>query len=286
MSGQTKQLHDPDFVFRQDVRRHGEFGDVWRNPRVLAEVRAKPLALGDRGLGAVELRHDLPRQPVLGFARIAGQELPDLRRGKVRQKLEPHLHALVRDGHGLAEFLARTFADADRVAQALRHFVAGAVGPDQQRRNHAYLRRLALFALKLATGHQIEFLVGAAEFDVSAHLNRVPTLHNRIHQFVQSHGLIVLQALLEGIALDHLGNGEAAHQAQGLVESHRLEPIAVADDFQPVGVFVQDQRSLREVRLEVGFDLRVGKHRAGFVLPRRIADLGRAVADDEHRLVP
>ena len=78
----------------------------------------------------------------------------------------------IRDAHQLAELLRRRLGDGDVVAERLAHLLH-AVGADEQRDGEHRLRRLTARALQFPADQVVEGLVGAAELDVGADLDRV-----------------------------------------------------------------------------------------------------------------
>ena len=102
-------------------------------------------------------------------------------RGRVR---EVHREQLVGDAHDLAELLAGRLVDPDVVAERLRHLLL-AVEADEQRRREHDLRLLAGALLQMAAHDEVEELVGAAELDVGADLDRVHALQQRVQELHQ-----------------------------------------------------------------------------------------------------
>ena len=115
----------------------------------------------------------------------AGLDLVDCRNGLGRCKTVVLHHKLVGDGHDLAEHVGRLISEADVVAVALRHLLH-TVGALEQRERQAHLRLHAELLHKLATGKQVEELIGAAELDVSLDNDGVVSLHDRIHELVKA----------------------------------------------------------------------------------------------------
>ena len=106
----------------------------------------------------------------------------------------------------------RGLLDADGVAERLRHLLH-AVEAFEDRRHQDDLRLLAGVALQVAAAHQVELLVGAAELDVALQRDGVVALHHGVEQLVDADGLLVLEALVEVLALQHLRDGELCGQA-------------------------------------------------------------------------
>ena len=103
----------------------------------------------------------------------------DFRRGDVRQQGEILTQRLVGNAHHLAELRLGRFADADVVAETFAHAFL-AVESDQDRQSERDLRSLTATVLQVAGDKQAEKLLGAAEFDVGADFDGVPTLHQGI----------------------------------------------------------------------------------------------------------
>src|SRR3546814_13436979 len=93
-----------------------------------------------------------------------GTQLGDLGKWPERQQIVVAPHQSVRDGHDLAEHLARGITDADVVAEALRHLLH-AVEPLKDRHRHDALRLLPRGGLKMSSDQEIELLVGPAELN-------------------------------------------------------------------------------------------------------------------------
>ncbi len=94
-----------------------------------------------------------------------------------------------------------------------------------------------------------------------------------------------LVAFLEGVALEHAGDGHLGGEANDIGEAHAFEPLGVSAHFEAGRVGVEDLAGLLDVGLGVGVDLLGGEHGARLALAGRVADAGGVVADDEDRLV-
>ena len=97
------------------------------------------------------------------------------------------------------------------------------------------LRRLAVILLDLAAHQQIEFLVGAAHFDVAFERHRIVGLRQRIHQLVHGDGHALLVALGEIVALQDARHGVLGAQPDHVQVLQRLQPLAVEADLGLVG---------------------------------------------------
>ena len=89
------------------------------------------------------------------------------------------------------------------------------------------MRLLAVGALQFASDEQVEFLVGAAEFDVGLERDGVVALSERIEQFVQRDGFLFHEALVEVFALEHLGDCVLGGEANEIFGGEFGEPAAL-----------------------------------------------------------
>ena len=153
----------------------------------------------------------------------------------------------------------------------------------EQRERQAHLRLHAELLHKLATGKQVEELIGAAELDVSFDNDGVISLHDRVHELVKADWQVRGVAIMEIVALENAGDRELRHELQELFHVQRQNPFGVVAKRRLLGV--EDLECLVDVGFRVRLDLLAGKLRAGRVAPRRIADERRAVTDDERDLV-
>ena len=228
---------------------------------------ARPVGGGLIGGGvAVEVGDDALAQLLLELhgMRLAFSdrllELVDFADGDIGEQLVVAPHEVVGDRHHLAEHFLRRFGDADVVAVGLRHLLH-AVGAFEQRHGKHDLRRLVVVALELASHEQVEFLVGAAEFDVGLERHRVVALRDGVEQLVHGDGLLFGEALVEVLALEHLRDGELGGQAHEAFVAELVQPFAVEADFGFVAV--ENFEDLRLVGFGVGVDLLAGERRAG-----------------------
>ena len=96
---------------------------------------------------------------------------------------------------------------------------------------------------------------------------------------MESDGLLVVEALVEVLALEHLGDGELGEELDDVVVGELVEPLGVVAD---LGLFgVEDLEDLLLVSLGVAIDLFAGEGLAGDVAARRVADQCGRVADEE-----
>lgn len=85
--------------------------------------------------------------------------------------------------------------------------------------------------MEVAADEDVEELVGAADFDVGADFDGVPTLHDGVLEFVEADFLAGVDAVAEVLALEHLLKGDAGVEFEDFLVGHFAEPVAVVDDF-------------------------------------------------------
>ena len=169
-------------------------------------------------------------------------------------------HELVGDAHELAVHFGGGLLDADGVAERLRHLLH-AVEAFEDGRHEDDLRRLAGVALQVAAAHEVELLVGAAELDVALERDGVVALRHGVEQLVDVDGLLVLEALVEVFALEHLRNGELGGELDHARVAELVEPLGVVADLGFLGV--ENFEDLLFVGLGVGVDFFAGERLAG-----------------------
>ena len=96
--------------------------------------------------------------------------------------------------------------------------------------------------------------------------------------------LALVEALAEILPDEHLLEGHPAVELDHLLETHRLEPLAVENDLGPLAF--QDFERLLLIALRVREHLIVAELRARGRAPARVSDHGGEIPDDENRLVP
>ena len=197
--------------------------------------------------------------------------------------VEPRVHRLVGQRQRAPVHLARRLGDADVVAQRLRHLLH-AVDPGQDRHGQHGLLGLAVGALDVAREQQVEGLVGAAELDVGAHGHRVVALHERIEQLEDRDRRPRGPALGEVVALEQLGDGRRARQAEEVLHAH-VQPLGVEADLEQLGIVEEHLEGLLLVGAGVGVDLLARQHRARRRAAARIADARGVVAHDQDHAV-
>jgi hypothetical protein len=110
-------------------------------------------------------------------------------------------------------------------------------------------------------------------------------LQERIKEFVNADVAAALESLLEGVAVEHLGDRFSAGELDQVDQVHGPQPLAVPADLQMARIGQKDFADLGEIGLGVGVDLLSAEDRAGGVSAGGIADSGGVIADDQHRLV-
>ncbi len=263
----------------------------------LAHVRGREALLelaGEGGLrlirrrGRVHLAGDLPGELLL---RLLWRDLLHCERGddlfhfgprQVRGPFEVVRHERVVDGHDLAVDLVRLVREPyPGLRLRLAHLLA--VEPLEQRHDEDLLWWLAHLHLQLAAGQDVEELVGPAELDVGLDGHRVVRLEQRVEQVLDRDGRLLLHALAELLAREHLLRGEASAQLDDVAQAELREPLGLEND--PAALFRDDLVELLEVRIGVLQHLLVRHRRPRLVLVRRVADLRRPVTDDQDDLV-
>ena len=128
-----------------------------------------------------------------------------------------------------------------------------------------------------AAHQEIEFLVGAAEFDVRFQRDGVVALRDGVEEFVQADGLFCSEALVEVFALEHLGQRGFCGKADDVSVAEWVEPLGVEADFSFVAI--EDAEDLRGVGLGVARDFFLAERLARGGAAGGIADEGGGVAD-------
>ncbi len=126
---------------------------------------------------------------------------------------------------------------------------------------------------------RLNFLVGAAQLDVALERDGVVALRDGVHELVQGDGFLVVEALVEVLALKHLGDGELAEELDEVVVGQLVEPLGVEADFGLVAV--EDLEDLLLVGGGVVGDLFAGERLAGLRFAGGVADERGGVADEE-----
>ena len=144
---------------------------------------------------------------------------------------------------------------------------------------------LARLPHQVAAHQIVERLVGAAQLHVRLERHRVVALHQRVHELVTPIWRPAVHPLLKFSRLSICPTVIWPVSLSTSAKVSLREPLAVAADLQLAGRGVEHLARLLEVGLGVGVDGVVVEHRPGLVAPGGVADLGRVVADDQHRLV-
>ena len=134
----------------------------------------------------------------------------------IREPLVVAPHHFVGDTHDLAVHFKRRLVDADRIAERLRHFLH-AVEAFQNRRSQHYLRFLSVGALHFAAYEQVEFLIGAAEFDIGFEGDGVVSLDQRVEQFVDRNRFFFVKTFMKVLTLEKLRNRVLRHKTHEVV---------------------------------------------------------------------
>ncbi len=135
----------------------------------------------------------------------------------------------------------------------------------------------------MAADQQVEFLVGAAQFDVGFQRHRVVALQQGIEELVDGDGQAFLVALGEVVALQHAGHGVLGGEPHQALGPQLVEPARIEIDGGLVRV--EDLEHLLLVGLGVLLHLLAGQRLAGFILAGRVADHAGEVPDQEDCLV-
>ena len=93
--------------------------------------------------------------------------------------------------------------------------------PSSSGRITATCGALAGVLLQLAAEQDVEGLIGAAELDVGADLDRVVRLHERIEELVDADRRAVAIALGEVVALEHARHGALRAETDHVLEAQR-----------------------------------------------------------------
>jgi len=139
------------------------------------------------------------------------------------------------------------------------------------------------YYLQLAANQQIEFLVGATQFQVGLQRHRVVALHQGIQEFMHGDGHAALEALGEIVTLHHARHRVARGQLDDAARAQGIAPFGVVADFGTRRI--QHQAGLGVVGLGVGLDLLARQRRAGIVAAAGVADHRREVADEKNDVV-
>ena len=143
---------------------------------------------------------------------------------------------------------------------------------------------LAPLALQLAPHQQVEFLVGAPQFDVGLHGDGIVPLDQRVEELVDGDRLLTRKALVKVVPLQHAGHGALGGQGDHAAGTQFVQPGGVEDD---LGLLrVEDLEDLLLVGFGIAEHVLAGQHLAGLGLAARVADHAGEVADQEVDLVP
>ena len=122
----------------------------------------------------------------------------------------------------------------------------------------------------MATDEQVEFLVGAAQFQIAFECYRVIALHQRVQKFVHADRQAFFEALGKVVALHHAGYVVFARQLNHAARPQGVAPLAVVANL--CFVHIDDQTELVEISFGVFSDLLGSQGRACAVAARRVAN--------------
>jgi hypothetical protein len=141
----------------------------------------------------------------------------------------------------------------------------------------------ALLVLKVAADHDVEKLVGAAEFHIGLDHYGVPTLHDRVLDFVGADWLALVEPVTEILPHEHLLECHAAIEFDDFLKGHSLEPLAVENDRRPLAV--ENLESLLLETFGVLQNLVVSELRTSDRTTGGVADHRGEVPNDQNRVV-
>ncbi len=137
--------------------------------------------------------------------------------------------------------------------------------------------------LQLAADQQVEFLVGAAQFDVCFQRNGVVALHQWVQQFVDGDRSLFFEALGEVLALEDPRNRVFRRELDHARRAERFAPLRVVADLGARRI--ENLRRLRVVGLRIGLDLLARERRTHVVAPGRVTDHRSEIADQKDDLM-
>ena len=122
----------------------------------------------------------------------------------------------------------------------------------------------SILALQIAAHQQVEFLIGAAEFNVGFEGDRVVAWVKRVEQLVQRDRLFFCQSLGEIVALENLFDGHVRRQTDKAGRAEFVHPLGVEPHLGLLGI--EQLEDLRLVSFGVGVYLlaRELRPRGGF----------------------
>ncbi|KPX14621.1 Adenosylhomocysteinase [Pseudomonas syringae pv. delphinii] len=265
---------------------HGYLRQIIRQLALLHTVARRTMRCGC-SLFTMEARNQLFSQLDLDITRIGTRfavspQPVDLFHRAEAQQFEVAPHQRIRDRHQLAVHDARRLLNADIVAERLGHLL-DAIQTFQQWHGQDALRLLPIGALKLTPHQQIEFLIGAAQFDVSLQGHGVITLHQRVKELMDGNGLVAFIALVEIIALKHSRNRVLRGQANEIGRAEFVHPRRVE---RHLGLGrIENFEDLRLVGFGVIENLLAGERRTRGAFAARVADHAGEVTDQEDDLM-
>ena len=83
----------------------------------------------------------------------------------------------------------------------------------------------------MSAHEQVEFLIGATQFQIRLQSHRVITLHERVQKLVHADGRAGLKPIVKIVALHHARNGVLGRKLNHAHGSQRQTPFAVVANF-------------------------------------------------------
>ena len=146
------------------------------------------------------------------------------------------------------------------------------------------MRLLAVGTLQFTAHKQVEFLIGAAQFDIGFERHRIVSLRQRVKQFMHGDGLFFLKTFVEVLALEHLRDRHLGSQTNPDFRFDLVEPFAVEAH---LGLErIENLVDLRHVGLRVAHDLFGTERRAGGRASGGISNHAGEIANQEDDRVP
>ena len=192
-----------------------------------------------------------------------------------RQELIVTEHQIVADGHDLAEHVSRHIFERHIVADALAHFLH-AIRALEQRHRDDDLWFLSVISLQFSPHQEVEFLVGASQFDIGLQRHGIISLHERIQEFMNADRLLFLEALMKIIPLHHARDPIVRGQLDEVARCHGAHPSAV--EFNQGLFLIENLEDLSLIGLGVVLHLRLGEDLSGFGHSGGVADQAGKIA--------
>ena len=184
----------------------------------------------------------------------------------------------------------RFFIQPHRACCGLAHF--GAIGGGQQRRGRAVHLGTVHSPGQFDTVDDIAPLIRTAHLEAAAiSLREFPEivgLQNHVVEFEEAERLFAVQALFDGIKTEHPIDGEVlAYLAQEGDIFQAIQPLRIVHHDGIGRAISERQETVEDLadRRDVFRDELSGHELAGFILEARIANLSRATAHHDDRLM-